>query len=162
MWIASPLLLFVTMLYIQKALVLPATDVYGVGTTAFGVTVALAGVCFTMPGGVSGSPSIYHAGEKFLHSSLLLIQGLMLIYIKGAVADSAWGHTLIASCCRFVIGGLFMFVSSAAAFCWFWGFEAVNSSLWGNWELRMLKKKPSPKDATKMPEPGVCAEQSRT
>src|ERR1017187_7932940 len=105
LWIASPLILLVTVLHISQATSRSASDVYAVGMTAFGVTAALAGICFTVPKEVEGSSDTHYAGEKFLHSALLLIQSLMIIYVREAVTASAWGHahTGISNCCKVVL-----------------------------------------------------------
>ena len=162
MWVASPLILLVTVLYVLQAISRSAADVYAVGMTAFGMTAALAGICFTVPKEADGSSDTHYAGEKFLHSALLLIQSLMIIYVKEVVTASAWGHAHpgISNCSKAVLEAVLSLVSTAAAFCWFWGFEVVNSRLWENWAQRMgrLRGAQPPKDAPS----GISAPQSST
>ena len=94
MVVATPLILVMTFSYVSRAINQPAANVYAVGMAAFGVTAALSGICLTVSESVQGSSTIRYAGEKFLHSSVLVIQRVMLIYLKDSVAGWNWlvGH----------------------------------------------------------------------
>jgi hypothetical protein len=106
---------------------------------AFGLTAALSGICFTVPQGPKGSPEIHYAAEKFLHSAVLLVQALMLLYVKQVLETSSWAHEHLATSrgLALVFGCLEGLVCSSAAWCWFWGFHAINSRLWKNWDRRI-------------------------
>ena len=77
-----------------------------------------------------------YAGEKFLHSSLLLIQSLMLVYAKEALA-AANNHDWLVISVRTVILGLFSLTATTAGASWFLGFRVLNSQLWANWQRRI-------------------------
>jgi hypothetical protein len=136
--VATPLIGLVTIFYVARAINQRATDVYGFAMAAFGVTAALSAICLTLSERVDGSSRIRYAGEKFLHSSLLLIQTAMIIYLKDAVTASHWlsSHPWISNSARTLIVTLLGLLSSGAAVAWYYGFDALNSQLWQNWERR--------------------------
>ena len=140
-WVAMPLIGAVTLLYITRAASSSGQDVYGLGMTAFGVTAALSAICFTVPSTAEGWAQAQYAAEKFLHSSLLLVQSLMLLYIKQAAVSLTWVHThpWVAFCIAGSVAGVLGLVSASAAWCWLYGFGAINNSLWKNWESRIIK-----------------------
>ena len=80
--IAIPVILITTSFYITHAITLQAVEVFPMAITAFGITAALSGVCFTMAPVKNEDLSVRYAGEKFLHSSLLLIQSVIVVYAK--------------------------------------------------------------------------------
>jgi hypothetical protein len=142
----------------------PASEVYGIGVASFGVTAALSGICFTVSESVRGSSEFRFAGEKFLHSSVLLVQTLMLVYLKDLLAGARllreylpyWfiflsKHPWLGTFVRAVPTALVPVVSGAAAIAWYWGFEAVNNQLWQNWNQRIedINKRASNSDPAK-------------
>jgi hypothetical protein len=139
MTVATPLIGLVTIFYVTSAINEPAADVYRMALAAFGVTAALSGICLTVSEPIDGLSNIRYAGEKFLHSSLLLIQTAIVIYLKNAVSASDWlsKHPWISSSARALTLGLLGLLSAAAAVAWYFGFAAVNSQLWQNWERRI-------------------------
>lgn len=135
-WVATPLLYICTFVYIQNAIFQPAARAFPIGLSAFGVTAALSGISFSMAR-VSENPSTAkYAGEKFLHSAILLIQGLFLIYIRDSVGESEllkpWPNLVLVVKASTV--GLLTLLTAAAAWTWFHGFEELNKFLWKNWE----------------------------
>ena len=82
---------------------------------------------------------MHYAGEKFLHSALLLIQSVMIFFAKQATQSFAWGkaHPWFNLSLGELLGVLLTCVSGGAAICWYIGFRALNSRLWKNWERRM-------------------------
>jgi hypothetical protein len=87
-WVATPLLYICTLVYLQNAIFQPAASTFPIGLSAFGVTAALSGICFSMARACENPGTAKYAGEKFLHSAILLIQGLFLIYLRDAVGES--------------------------------------------------------------------------
>ncbi len=138
-WIVTPLVGFSTIFYAMGAIRHPASEVYPVGLAALGVTAALSGICFTMAPTNGQYSTERYAGEKFLHSSLLLIQSLLVVYIRDAVLASAWmqAHTTIAGNIAGLAAAAFSFVAAAAAWTWHHGFTDLNAVLWKNWERRI-------------------------
>ena len=89
-WIATPLLGLVTINYALRVINQRGSEVYPVGVAAFGVTAALSGLCFAVAAVPESLNAARYAGEKFLHSSLLLIQTVMIVFLKEALSNSAW------------------------------------------------------------------------
>jgi len=139
MWVATPLIALYASLYVSGAYTKPGSVVYPLGMATLGITLALAGVCFTVPQFVDGSKSLHYAGEKFLHSSLLLIQSVMLVYVKDAMSGSAWWpqHRGLIVTVQATVAGLFALTSGGAAVCWYWAFDAANRQMWVNWKRRI-------------------------
>src|SRR5438128_10684276 len=96
--IATPLIIVVAVLYVAKAVTRPVSDLYPFGLSAVGITAALSSLCLSAiaPVGKVTTPAILrYSGEKFLHSSLLLVQVLFIAFARDSlltwdpVADSA-------------------------------------------------------------------------
>lgn len=138
-WVATPLLGFSTLVYAMSAITNPASEVYPTGVAAFGVTAALSGICFTMTPTGGGSSVLRYSGEKFLHSSLLIVQSLLVIYIRDAVTGFQWvhAHTTFAGNVAGLAAAVLSFVVAAAAWTWHHGFADLNALLWKNWERRI-------------------------
>ncbi len=145
--IATPILAITRISYIQRAITQPASEIYSLTMAAFGVTAALSAVCFTMAPSSVEDPTVRYAAEKFLHSSLLIIQSLIVIYAKDAIISTEWvrAHTIIKMITSAVAVGIVSLVAAAAAWTWYWGFSELNSQLWRNWKRRIknINKAPS-------------------
>jgi hypothetical protein len=139
MVVATPLIGFVGCFYVARATTRPAPEVYGFGVVAFSVTAALSGICLRVPESVHGSSSFQYAGEKFLHSAVLLLQTVMLVYAKAFFAETTWlsDHPWLGTIVRAVPLALIGLLSAAAAWTWHHAFDVVNSQLWRNWEERL-------------------------
>ena len=87
--IATPIIGFVTLFYILSSIYKPASEVYPIGITILGTTAAFAAICLAVPDSVEGSATFRWAGEKFLHSTMLLVQCLMLVFVKSTITGSA-------------------------------------------------------------------------
>ena len=128
-WIAIPLLGLATMFYAQRAIIGPALEIYSTGMAAFGVTAGLSAVCFQMATTSAGSssPSVY-AGEKFLHSSLLLLQTLLVVYVREAVLVSqfATAHPSLSWQVRGLAAAVLSLLAAAVAWTWYHGFSELN------------------------------------
>jgi hypothetical protein len=137
-WIATPLAWIAAVAYIQKAFERPTPEAYAVGITAFGITAALSGICFAMAPVCNGDTAIY-AGEKFLHTSLLLIQTLMVLYVRDAMLTIEWirSHSPVVLAMKFAASSVLMLVTIAATWTWHYGLTALNTLLWENWERRI-------------------------
>jgi hypothetical protein len=77
----------------------------------------------------------------------------MLVYLKGFLAGASWlsNHPWLGTFVRAVPLALLPLVSAAAAWAWYFGFEAVNSRLWQNWKQRIedINKRASNSDPAK-------------
>jgi hypothetical protein len=147
--IATPVIMFVSVLYVIGALFRPAADVYPVGFTILGTTAALSAICLTAPESVEGFVNVRWAGEKLLHATLLVIQTVMLLFIKSAMKSSPWltAHPSVVSVGSWVIGVLFVLIAWVATITWFEAFRGLNSQLWHNMQCRLqgrVEHRPSP------------------
>lgn len=151
--VAVPLLFFVTFSYAWRLVNQHTTDVYLIAMTAFGVTAALSAICYTVPSSTGTFPPTRYAGEKFLHSSLLLIQTLMIVYVRDAATRSlrGSGHDTLSSVITGTLGILTFLICAAAAYAWFFGFEALNDELWSNWDRRLREMKTKKPKSTEAP-----------
>ena len=138
-FVASPLAGLVTVFYAQKAMSAPDAGVFALGATAFGISAALAAICLTLPDSHNGAAAIHFAGEKLLHSTVLLVQLLMLTYVVKTAQDSDWirGHTVVRFPLLVLLYTTLGIVSGMVWFCWILGFDNLNDQLWENWRLRM-------------------------
>jgi hypothetical protein len=135
-WIATPLLGICTIVYIQNSLSQPVTKTFPIGLSVFGVTAALSGISFSMAR-ISENPATpKYAGEKFLHSAILLIQGLFVIYLRDSVDEidllKPWPSLVVGI--RLFAAGLLTLVTLVAAATWYYGFSELNKFLWRIWE----------------------------
>ena len=145
-WAATPIIGLVAILYVSGAISRPASEIYGIGIAAFGLTAALSAICFSVSETWPGSSNFRYAGEKFLHSSVLLVQTLMLLYLNESLAGSTWltYHLWVGRIVRGVPRSLFGLLSGAAAIAWHQGFGVVDWQLWENWKQRVEElKKPT-------------------
>jgi hypothetical protein len=136
--IATPLVGLATLLYLQNGITEPSSSAFPIGITAVGVTLGLAAACFTMsPIGVNTHGQ--YAGEKFLHSSLLLIQSLFLLYVRDALKELDWIKTngFIVETIKIVANAILALITATAGWSWHWGFSLVNQVLWDNWKRRI-------------------------
>ena len=139
--IATPLLGLVTINYALHLINQRGSEVYPVSVAAFGVTAALSGLCFAVAAVQNSLKNARYAGEKFLHSSLLLIQTVMIAYLKESMSNSAWwmSHATLVAVVNSVFSILLTLLAAAAAWAWYFGFAALNDELWGNWERRIAE-----------------------
>lgn len=167
-WIATPLLGFSMFFYAHRAITQAASDVYPVGIAALGVTAALSGICFTMVPVCDNPSTARYAGEKFLHSSLLLMQSLLILYVRDAAVEFDWirTHPSLTTNIRGVAGAVLSLITAAAAWTWYHGFSELNGVLWKNWERRIRdlneaarasKEQPGDKLPSRASEPTVGA-----
>jgi hypothetical protein len=141
MYVATPLLAFTTIFIISSAFTLPAKEVYPMVFSAFGITAALSGICFSLAALPIKKSKVKYAGEKFLHSSLLLIQLIAIVYVKSSSLEISFVKTnnnlkiAIVS----LLSAVFILVSSVAFWIFYFGFEALNDELWNNYKKRIEK-----------------------
>lgn len=152
-WIATPLLFICTTVSIQHAINQPATDSLPIGLSAFGITAALSGVSFSMARASENPVTANYAGEKFLHSAILLIQSLVVLYIRDTVVEIDWIKTWpwpnLVITVKLVAHGILFLVTAAASWTWYHGYSELNDVLWKNWEQRILNINASLKDKGK-------------
>lgn len=135
--------------YVQRAIEFPASDVYAVGIAAFGVTTVLSAVCFAMAVAPSSVPTSTFAGEKLLHSSILLVQTLLLVFVRDEILQLQFvrNHSFFAGLARTIITVILFTIAFGAVWTWHSGFSALNEVLWKNWERRIREHSAKPQRA---------------
>ena len=139
-WIVMPLLVVVVIkswpLYINK----PVNEFLGIFTPTIGLTLALAALCGQIASVVNREDDtswvFVYSAERFLHSSLLLIQTLAVAFAKESLLTMGWisksdGFMLIIMQAMVDITGV------CAYYCWFGGFYFLNHGLWSRWIRRV-------------------------
>ena len=135
-WVATPLLGICTIVYIREASTHPAASTFPLALSAFSVTAALCAISFSMARVCDNPTTPKYAGEKFLHSAMLLIQGLFVIYIRDSAGEidllKPWPYIVLAV--KAFCVGLLSLLTIVAAWTWYYGFSELNKFLWKNWE----------------------------
>ena len=140
--IATPLIIVVALLYIGKFVGRPASDLYAFGLSAVGITAGLAAICLSAVspvGTATTSPILRYAGEKFLHSCLLMIQVLILAFARDTILTWEWvmRYEGMKRAVEAVANTAGIFIAGTAAWCWYWAFADPNRELWSNWRQRI-------------------------
>ena len=139
--IVMPIGFIAASLYAWFAVTKPGAEFYPLGLSVFGVTVALAAVCLAVPGDLgTGARTglVRHAGEKLLHTSILLIQVLFAVFMRdslqaSSIAQRDWVKSTIG-----VLMGILLALILAGAYSSMWsGLEALNEELWLAWQRRL-------------------------
>jgi hypothetical protein len=109
--------------------------------SVFGISAALSGICFTWATSPLNESIIKYAGEKFLHSSLLLIQSIAIVFAKSEILELSFikSSEIITFITSQVFLMLYTFVSSVASWFFYYGFEALNNELWEQTKKRIEK-----------------------
>jgi hypothetical protein len=124
--VATPLIGLVAFFYVARAITQPASDVYGIGMAAFGVTAGLSAICFSVPETVPGSSNFRYAV-------------VMLTYLKDCLACADWlsNPIWLGLVVRRIPLFLLPLLSGAAAVTWHLGFGVADAQLWQNWKQRI-------------------------
>jgi len=118
---------------------------FPLGLSIFGITAALSSMSFSMARAGDNEAIAKYAGEKFLHSAILLIQCLLVLYIRDTVVEIElfrdWSYLFIT-----IKGATTAIVGLLAAVAWFYGYEELNQVLWEKWRRRIEYINTGPKD----------------
>lgn len=136
--------------YIKESALSSLPDFAATGISFFGVTAALAGLCFSMIPVVTSEDLIRDlrfAGEKFFHSSLLFVQVLAFVLLRTSLEEASWADKLpaIVELGRFLIQFVAITLGVAGLLSWLWAFEHLNDHFWVNWVNRVSSREQSPK-----------------
>lgn len=140
-YIATPLVVLTAIFLSTSVFRLPAQEIYPMVFSAFGITIALSGICFTVATSPSEEYNIKYAGEKFLHSSLLLIQLVSILYIKTEIVKLSFIKTnpIAMGISSTIISVLFAFISAVALWTFYFGFDMLNDEMWRKYKKRIEK-----------------------
>ena len=129
------------LLYVANITRQPFEKVSSVGLAAFALVAAVSGLCFAMAQVLDKenekSKALY-SGEKLLHSSVLILETLVLKYASDAVLSATVlkSHETVITVVYWVSFGLIFIISSYAAYFLLYGFEALHDFLWNRFQLR--------------------------
>ena len=146
--VATPLITYFALSYVAQAVQEPAVKMFPLGLSIFGITAALSSMSFSMARAGDNEAIAKYAGEKFLHSAILLIQCLLVLYIRDTVVEielfKNWSYllTTIKGATTAIVGLL----AAVAAVAWFHGYEELNQVLWEKWRRRREHINTAPKD----------------
>ena len=128
--------------YIMGLLSEPVERITSVALSSLGAIVALSALCFAVVPCLSSEDdkiAPMHAGEKFFHSTLLLIQTLFLKYAANAILSYAWVKSTVwlFVILPFLNGVLITGIGLFAVLNVAWGFDSLNRFFWQRYELRV-------------------------
>jgi hypothetical protein len=118
--------------YVNRLMEQAGGQVFTIGIAAFGLIATLSGLCYRMAPTVTDEDEkrhVLYSGEKFLHSSVLLIQTIFLKYVKDATppqASPTWfnrGFNIV-----FIV--ILFLLTAFAVGAFLYGFESLNDVLW--------------------------------
>lgn len=115
-----------------------------VGLTVFGIIAGLSALCFGFVSVLKDSEEKSeptYAGEKYLHSSLLLAQTIFLKYVEQSVLSLSFIKSipLVYKSSQFFLGiCLFGSLVYATYFC-LYATNSLNDFLWKRYEIRLQK-----------------------
>lgn len=93
--LATPLIIGVAILYMGKFVMRPASELYGFGLSALGITAGLAAICLQAVSPVLSDHTLSvlrYSGEKFLHSCLLMTQVLIIAFARDTILTWMTGY----------------------------------------------------------------------
>jgi len=129
------------LMYMNQFIRQPLNEVFTIGLSAFALIAALSGLCYAfapcLPTEEEKHAPLY-AGEKFLHSCLLLLQVVLLKYAKDSALSFKWiqDRTLLNSSLSILSDVLLVAIGCLATYFCIFGFEAINTFLWKRYEFR--------------------------
>jgi hypothetical protein len=120
------------------------TNVFPIGLSAFGILGVLSATCFTLVPCLDkedDKPQALYAGEKFLHSCLLIIQSIFVKYASEQIVSLQFVKNVpwLLSTINIITILILVTVISYATYFSLFGFEALNDFLWNRYEKRLKK-----------------------
>ena len=115
-----------------------------IGLTVFGIFAGLSALCFgfvSILEDVNDKSEVTYAGEKYLHSSLLLVQTIFLKYVEQSILSLSFIKTIpfVSVSVAFIIGiCLFGSLVYSTYFC-LYATKSLNDYLWKRYEVRRQK-----------------------
>lgn len=127
--------------YIIALLKQPISVMASVGLSAFALVAAVSGLCFAMASVLekeNGKSTAIYSGEKLLHSSVLILQTVVLKYALDTFLASKFmkSHDMMASIISIGTQALLTIIGSYAAYFSLYGFEALHDFLWDRFHHR--------------------------
>ncbi len=141
-FIATPIIIVVSVVYMHSFVYAPYSKSYEFALSAIGISAALSAICLSAMLPIEADKTLLvfrYAGEKFLHSCLLLIQALIIAFARDNILLWDWFVPFdgLRRAVELIANTAGLFVTATAAFCWYWAFEGLNRKLWANWRQRI-------------------------
>ena len=135
------LIIITGMIYIMRQLRAPFSEFSKLGLSVIGILAVLSGLCFSYASHIKHDNTMWgpsYAGEKFLHSTILTVQVLVLCFAFEYISKSPWfaHHDMVKRILHIIIDFSRFIISVSAFFCISWGYEAINDNLWDRWKER--------------------------
>jgi hypothetical protein len=129
------------LMYVSRLMRQPFGNVFTVGLSAFALLAAMCGLCFSFAPCLSEDKdrkTALYAGEKFLHSCILILQTIFLIYVKEGLLAIKWvgEHNWLRSSISVIMHIILIITSSLATWFCLFAVEAINDFLWERYEIR--------------------------
>ena len=127
--------------YVSVLIKQPFEKMSTVGLSAFALVAAVSGLCFSMASVLEKendkSTAIY-SGEKFLHSTVLILETIVLKYASDTLLASQFmkAHELFSTIISWAAFALLLIISSYATYFYLYGFEALHDFLWNRFHVR--------------------------
>ena len=130
-----------SLMYVNQIVNEPSDKVATLALSAFAVIAVLSGLCFALMPCLDRFEDrrvTLYAGEKFFHSSLLIIQTIFLKFAAGVLVSTEWlkNHAWLHFSVSMVSGILITAIAVLATYFFLFGFEALNDHLWERYEGR--------------------------
>jgi hypothetical protein len=145
------ILMFSGIMYITQLLKEPLERVSSIAISSFGIIAALSGICYALIPCLekeSDKVAPLYAGEKFLHSALLIMQTLFLKYAIDKllaielIKSLDWANKIINGLASFLLTGIGGYAVYFAVF----GFDELNKFFWQRYEKRIVDSSKSKKN----------------
>lgn len=141
-FIATPVIIAVSVAYMHSFVYAPYSKSYEFALSAIGISAALSAICLSAMLPIEANKTLLvfrYAGEKFLHSCLLLIQALIIAFARDNILLWDWFVPFngLRRAVELIADTAGLLVTATAAFCWYWAFEGLNKQLWANWRQRV-------------------------
>lgn len=137
------------LMYIQQAIFEPLDKFSTVALSGIGILLALAGLSFALFPCLNNKEDknlIIYVGEKFFHSSILLVQTLFIKFAYETLKSMEFFQTLwLKEILLFLFLLPLIILVSLATWFFIFGFEKINDFLWFRYEIRWKEywKKPN-------------------
>ena len=135
--------------YVNTSLTEPVDKVVNVGLSAFAAIAVLSGLCFALVSCLKNDKeqsSPLYAGEKFLHSGLLIIQTVFIKYFFDRISNfdflKTWANANLIF--KIVTNLAVLTTGMFATYFSIYAFQSLNDFLWDRYTDRrkkMLEKK---------------------
>lgn len=132
---------FSILAYLSELIRQPFEKVSTAGLSAFALVAAVSGLCFAMAQVLvieDDKAKALYSGEKLLHSSVLILETIVLKYASNAALSSSFvkSYEALTTTTIWISDALIMIISLYAANFFLFGFESLHDFLWNRFHVR--------------------------